>query len=71
MVEVFKTNVYEEKDAVQLVNQLQKASANYKVNFDLDDCDKILRIESSESIDFGNIIFILKKYGFQAEVLPD
>ncbi len=71
MVEVFKTNVSEEKDAALLLKQLQNASAQYKVNFDLDDCDKILRIESSESIDFGNIIFILKHYGFQGEILPD
>ncbi len=60
MVEVFKTNVSEEKDAAQLLKQLQNASAQYKVNFDLDDCDRILRIESTENIEFQNVIFIIK-----------
>lgn len=71
MVEVFRTNVCEERDAIQLFVHLQKTNPQYKVNFDLDDCDKILRIESSENVDSENIIFLLGQFGFKGEILPD
>lgn len=45
MVEVFKTNVEESVHACMLVDQIHKTFKNYKANFDLEDCDKILRVE--------------------------
>jgi hypothetical protein len=47
MVEIFKTDIQSEQVAAEILNSLQSAFPNYKMNFDLDDSDKILRIEST------------------------
>lgn len=44
---------------------------NYEATFDLEDCDRILRIKSSGNIHAGNIVKLMKDYGFKAEVLPE
>ena len=72
MVEVFKTNVNERDHANMLINQIHKIFTDYKANFDLDDCDKILRVKSIKGvIEPSCLIDLLKKFGFHAEVLPD
>ena len=71
MIQVFKTDVSEKKDAEQLLKMLLKVSPHYKINFDLDDCDKILRIESNENIDIENIICKIIEFGYHVEILPD
>jgi predicted RNA binding protein with dsRBD fold (UPF0201 family) len=45
MVEVFKTNVHSQDQAIEVINALQNILPFAKINFDLEDCDKILRIE--------------------------
>ena len=45
IVEVFKTNVQKESETNLIINFIQKLFPNYKINFDLEDCDKILRVE--------------------------
>ena len=47
-VEVFKTNVADPERAKWLVDQIERNFANCKVNFDLDDCDRILRVVFEE-----------------------
>lgn len=72
MVEVFKTNVTEKEQADLLIDKIQRALADHKANFDLGDCDRILRVISSGGAvrpDF--VIGILNEHGFLAEVLPD
>jgi len=68
MVEVFKTNVELTEQSHWLINQIISHIPNGIVNFDLEDCDKILRIEA-ESISNRTIIDLLNKNGFHAEVL--
>ncbi len=46
MVEVFKTNVEDSSHADLLIEQIHKTYTHYTANFDLEDCDKILRVES-------------------------
>jgi len=71
MVEVFKTNVNERDHANMLFGQINKTFIDYKANFDLDDCDKILRVECrTELIQPDFLIDLLKGFGFHAEVLP-
>ena len=70
-VEVFKTNVVDPEQAKLLVDQIERSFANCKVNFDLDDCDRILRIEFEEKIQSVLLIELLKNVGYTAEVLPD
>jgi len=71
-IEVFKTNVSTRRYANKLVNQIHKAFTHYNANFDLDDCDKILRIQCTKGvIGSRKLIIFLKDYGCLAEVLPD
>ena len=44
MIEVFKTNISNGEEASRLMVEIKKAFAGYKVNFDLSDCDRILRV---------------------------
>jgi len=72
MVEVFKTNVNDRSQANKLVDLIHNIFAGYKANFDLQDCDKILRVKSSTgSVQSSRLITLLKEFGFNAEVLPD
>jgi len=68
MVEVFKTNVDQPEHSEMLIDQLISHIPNSDINFDLEDCDKILRIEA-ESVSNQLIIEILHQNGYQAEVL--
>jgi len=72
MIEVFKTNVRARSHAKMLVNQIQNAFIDYEANFDLDDCDNILRIKSiTGTIQSSRLIAFLRDFGFHAEILPD
>ena len=72
MVEVFKTNVYNRVDANMLIEEIHNTWAGYKANFDLSDCDKILRVQSTTgSIAVSGLINLLRKFRFDAAVLPD
>ncbi len=68
MVEVFKTNVYKVEMAEQLVSTLRVHFPFSKINFDLDDCDKILRIEDKD-VCAKAIIELMNRRGFECEVL--
>ena len=68
MVEVFKTNVEQVDQSQWLINQIIYHIPDVVVNFDLEDCDKILRVEA-ENISDRTIIDLLNKFGFLAEVL--
>jgi hypothetical protein len=68
MVEVFKTNVQETKEADQLIDLLLQHFPGSKINFDLDDCDKILRIEGINFI-AGHVMMYVKKHGFHCNLL--
>ena len=68
MVEVFKTNVQHRELAEQLASILRDRFAFCKINFDLEDCDKILRVEGKQ-ICVESIIEILSTHGLECEVL--
>lgn len=72
MVEVFKTDVQEQDQAAMLLDQIHQFFKEYRANFDLEDCDHILRVECASGVinnDF--LINLLKDFGFYAEALPD
>ena len=72
MVEVLKTNVNDPGQAKTLIEQIHKNFTEYKANFDLQDCDNILRVESISGIVQSSLLIdLLKDFGFKAEVLPD
>ena len=45
MIEVFKTNVLKKSQSKMLLCILSEAFPSFKINFDLSDCDKVLRVE--------------------------
>lgn len=50
MVEVFKTNIHRRQTAAKIKMELLLLFPNCKINFDLEDSDRILRIESAMEI---------------------
>lgn len=70
MIEVFATNITTEGKAKKVLNQIQEAFPDYMANFDLEDCDKILRIETYETIiDTKSIIRLVSEMNGQASLL--
>ena len=66
LVEIFKTNINCPDEAKKIVEQIHATYTTYKANFDLDDCDKILRIVTNENIAVTNFIAWLKEQGCNA-----
>jgi len=72
MVEVFKTDVTNCEDAKLLTAHIEKNFNGYTANFDLDDCDLILRVQYLDGpIKADQIIYLLDEFGFKAEILAD
>jgi len=69
MVEVFRTNVNDPAQARMLLALIHQAFSGCAANFDLEDCDKILRIESESAVQPRLLIDLLKNFGCEAEVL--
>lgn len=71
MVEVFRTNVCDRSHANKLIGEIQSIFTNYIANFDLDDCDRILRVKClTGCVEPAAVINLIKQFGFVAEVLP-
>jgi len=68
MVEVFKTNVQKKAQSKMLLSILSEAFPSFKINFDLTDCDKVLRVEG-DNLEALRIMMVIKEYGFTCEVL--
>lgn len=69
-IEVFKTDVSDHVWAKVLKDQIEKIFKEYEIHFDLEDCDKILRVKCTNgSIESSRLIDLLRSYGFYAEVL--
>jgi hypothetical protein len=68
MVEVFKTNVGHKKQAKTLLGVLAKHYPLFRINFDLEDCDKILRVEG-EDIQREKIARLVTEHGYQCHIL--
>lgn len=72
MVEVFRTNIDSEKQAQAVLATIGKRFPQYHINFDLGDCDRIMRVSIKEGeIDSTRLCLALDKLGFSAEILPD
>ncbi|MBC7937052.1 MAG: hypothetical protein H7Y86_17015 [Rhizobacter sp.] len=68
-IEVFKTNITQASIANDVVESLLEILPQCKINFDLHDCDNILRIESVEMLNTEDVKVHLEKIGFRAELL--
>jgi len=68
MVEVFKTNVQKKTQSKILLCILSEEFPSFKINFDLSDCDKVLRVEG-ENMEVSRIMILVKENGFKCEIL--
>lgn len=68
MVEVFKTNVQKKAQSKLLLCALSEAFPSCKINFDLSDCDKVLRVEG-DNMEALQIMLLVKECGFTCEIL--
>ncbi|HLK28253.1 MAG TPA: hypothetical protein VKT28_06710 [Puia sp.] len=68
MIEVFKTNVQQTNQAKKIISLLNHYFPDSKINFDLEDCDKVLRIDSPRIIP-AEIINTVRANGFLCEEL--
>ena len=68
MVEIFKTNVQKNKQAIALTALLSDTFAHHIIRFDLEDCDKILRVEG-HAVNPSAIVALMQAQGYQCEIL--
>ena len=67
-VEVFRTNVTRKRQAKRLLNILSRQFPLLHINFDLEDCDNILRVEG-ENICKEKITGLVAESGYECGVL--
>ena len=68
MIEVFKTNVETSSDASNMVQMLLQHFPGSRINFDLQDCDRVLRVEGKE-FSVEKEIRLLKETGIYCTIL--
>ncbi len=70
MIEVFKTDIRNKTKANAILKTLKLSFPTSNFNLELNDCDKILRTESNDSIS-QQIIEVVNNQGFRCEVLEE
>jgi hypothetical protein len=68
MVLVFRTSVSSKRKIRQIKPLLDQTLSYAKWNFDLEDCDKILRVETTENVAL-KVVSTLTKVGFECKEL--
>ena len=69
-VEVFKTDVQKVWQAEKIIGVLRQLFPGSRINFDLEDCDNILRVES-DRVKSQTIEFALQEEGYHCIELED
>lgn len=67
-VEIFRTDVEDATEAESIILELQIRYPMMKANFDLDDCDRILRV-AGEMVNPEHIIEIMRSFNRICELL--
>ncbi|MBN9286052.1 MULTISPECIES: hypothetical protein [Flavobacterium] len=68
MLYIFKTSVKTKKDARKIERVFTENEAISHFNFDLEDCDKILRV-SSEKLEVTDVTNLITALGYHCEEL--
>jgi hypothetical protein len=69
-IEVYSTNITTRKDAMRILKAFRQEFPAASLFFDLEDCDKIMRVVASMDI-IPIIPSWLKTLGFDCKILPD
>lgn len=68
IVEIFRTNIQNDKDADKVISSLLTLYPTSKINFDLEDEENILRVEASSfEIETDRIINYMVELGYNCE----
>lgn len=70
MIEVFKTDITNKTTAKAIIKALKQSFPTSNFNFDLNDCDKILRITSNQNI-ASQVVEIISSQGFRCDILEE
>ncbi len=69
-IEIFKTNVRGKRHALYLIGEMNGLFPDHKISIDLDDEDKILRVECKKGkVKAKEVIRLLNRRNFHCEVL--
>ncbi|MFZ5971390.1 MAG: hypothetical protein ACOYXA_07335 [Bacteroidota bacterium] len=68
-IEVFRTSVGSRAEAQRITDLLLTRFPELKINFDLDDCDRVLRIESGDRLPLADIIETVRQTGHSIQIL--
>ena len=72
MIEVFKTNLEKTEQSERMLIKIHESFPGYDANFDLEDCDRILRVKCEDGvIASGLIIELMRSEGYFVEILCD
>lgn len=72
MVEVFRTNVDSEAESLHVLQKVAARFAHYRCNFDLEDCDHVFRISTTDSyVDVNAVVQLVEDLGFTITPLED
>lgn len=72
-VEVFQTNVHSPRLAAVIIQTLQTRFACLRATFDLEDCDRVLRVQSPYGGPalWAQVATLVRGFGVQVEALPE
>lgn len=71
-IEIYRTTVTSRPAAEALLGQLRRLFPGWYISFDLEDCDRVLRVASTGNpIPTDFIAGLLRQSGYLCEPLPD
>lgn len=68
IVEIFRTDVMTGEEANKMTHTIRACYPGHKINFDLEDSDKIFRMEGEQFIP-ENVASIFNEHGFMCKLL--
>jgi hypothetical protein len=71
MIEIFKTNVNSKRQSNRILKILKNIFPDASFIFDLEDCDKILRVDDVEIMQIATIKNEIINLGFVCEILEE
>jgi len=71
-IEIFYTSIDNPESACTARRRIESAFPGYRVNFDLADCDRVMRVVTARGrIAIDQLITLLREEGITAGILPD
>jgi hypothetical protein len=67
-VEIFRTNIQNKRTATKILRELNRRFPECEINFDLEDCDNILRVAGPD-YKIPELVGTVTDFGYQCEIL--